>query len=93
MTNAEFLGAARTHLLDYMRTHPEPITTPDLLRGLLCTSPLPLSNGNITRSEAYRCMIVSERQKRTIETAYDYKMVWHEYTKEGERYRGHPYND
>ena len=86
----EFLQQAQEHLIQYMKEHREPIRTPELLQALRNTSPLPLtsSDNNITRDEAYRCMIVSERRKRTIMTTLDYYMVWHEYADDTTSYRG-----
>lgn len=86
----QYLADARAHLIQYMKDHPTPVTTQDLLAGVKKASPLPFasSDNNITRDEAYRCMITSEQQKRNIVTSIDYLNVWHEYADAATQYRG-----
>src|SRR5690349_18961505 len=91
----KLVGYCRIHLIDFMKRNKKPLRTPDLMEALIKEADqvgVPFSRDNCTRREGYAAAIVSEQQKRTIETSIDYYNIWHEYVEKDKRYRGHIYD-
>lgn len=88
----KLIGHCRLHTIEYMKAHPDPIRTPELIAALVDDAErvgIPPSRGSCTKREGYMVAITSLRQVRLIETSTDYYMWWHEHAPEGKEYRGH----
>ena len=97
--SGQLIAVAHEHMVEYLKAHPQPLSTPNLLNALLAQGKqmgLPSSSAEfgevppycMTRREAYTCVLWSLRAERLLLTeAGTYKQLWHEFVPESERER------